>query len=391
MQFEFTSKYKIPAIVLMVLGGISIGVSFASGDVTRSWASLLLGNYFFMAIALAATFFLAVQFVAEVGWSVVIKRVLMSFGRYLIPSTIFMVLIFVFGHHYIYHWTHEGLTDPNSEHYDSIIAGKSGYLNVPFYTIRLICYALIWSGFAFLMRKWSLQEDELGGLVKYNKMTKYSAVFLVLYGVTSSTSAWDVIMSIDAHWFSTLFGWYTFASLFVTGLSMIALVTIHLKRKGYLPNVNQNHIHDLGKFMFAFSIFWTYLYFSQFMLYWYANIPEEVTYFIFRQDHYRIFFIGMLAINFGAPFLILMTRNAKRLENYVVVAAILIIIGHWFDFFMMIMPGTVGEHWHLGITEIGTSLFFLGLFLYMLFSTLSKTPLVPKNHPMLEESVHFHV
>jgi hypothetical protein len=127
------------------------------------------------------------------------------------------------------------------------------------------------------------------------------------------------------------------------------------------------------------------------MLYWYANIPEEVTYFIFRQDHYRIFFIGMLAINFGAPFLILMTRNAKRLENYVIVAAILIIIGHWFDFFMMIMPGTVGEHWHLGITEIGTSLFFLGLFLYILFSTLSKTPLVPKNHPMLEESVHFHV
>jgi hypothetical protein len=383
-HFEFTNKYKIPAIVLIAVGALAIILGFASGDLARSWASLLLGNYFFMVIALAATFFLAIQYVAEVGWSVVIKRVLMSFGSYLIPSTILMILIFVFGHHHLYHWTHEGLNDP-------IIDGKRGYLNIPFYLIRLIAYAVIWSGFAFLMRKWSLQEDEIGGLSQYNKMSKYSAIFLVLYGVTSSTSAWDIIMSIDAHWFSTLFGWYTFASLFVTGLSVIALVVIHLKRKGYLPYVNENHIHDIGKFMFAFSVFWTYLYFSQFMLYWYANLPEEVTYFIFRQDHYKPIFIGLFFINFLAPFLILMTRGAKRKENTVVVVAVIIIIGHWLDFFMMIMPGTVGEHWHFGITEVGTSLFFLGLFMYVLFTTLSKTPLVPKNHPMLEESIHFHV
>jgi len=384
MQFEFTNKYKMPAIVLMALGIVSIAIGFAGGDATRSWASLLLGNYYFMSIALAATFFLAVQFVAEVGWSVLIKRVLMSFGAYLIPATILMIIIFLVGHHHIYHWTHEGLNDP-------IIDNKRAYLNIPFFTIRLVLYAIIWAGFAFLIRKWSLEEDQIGGLTNYNKMTKYSAAFLVLYGITSSTSAWDIIMSIDAHWFSTLFGWYTFSSLFVAGLSAVALVVIHLKNNGFLPHVNENHIHDLGNFIFAFSIFWTYLYFCQFMLYWYANLPEEVTYFIFRQEHYKVLFIGLFLINFAAPFLVLMTRGSKRHQSFMVITSIILIVGHWLDFFMMIMPGTVGENWHLGIPEVGTSLFFLGLFIYVLFSTIAKTPLEPKNHPMLDESIHFHI
>jgi hypothetical protein len=387
-MFQFTGKHKAIFGTIAGIGLLSIIIGFTQNDPTRSWASLLLGNFFFMAIALAAIFFLAVQYVAEVGWSVVIKRVLMSFAPYLAFGSIAMVLIFIFGHHHIYHWTHEGLTDPNSPEYDKIIAGKSGYLNMPFYIIRLCAYAAIWTGFAFLLRKLSLQEDEIGGNTNYFKGVKFSAIFLVLFGVTSSTSAWDVIMSIDVHWFSTLFGWYTFASYFVSALSMIAIVVIYLKWKGALPQVNENHIHDLGKFMFGFSVFWTYLWFSQFMLYWYANMPEEVAYFMFRQEHYSMFFLGNVFLNFICPFLILMTSDQKRREIAVFFVAIIILIGHWSDFFMMIMPGTVGSHWHLGITEIGTSMFFFGLFMYTLFHTLSKTPLIAKNHPMLDESKH---
>lgn len=391
MQFEFTNKHKITFGSLIGIGAIAIAVGFAGGDATRSWSSLLLGNYYFMAIALAAIFFLAVQYVAEVGWSVVLKRVMLSFGPYLIIGGIGMVIIFLLGHHDIYHWTHKELYDKSSPEFDKVMFGKKGYLNVPFYTVRLICYAVIWAGFAWMMRKFSLLEDEVGGLTNYNKMTKWSAIFLVLFGVTSSTSAWDIIMSIDAHWFSTLFGWYNFISFFGSGLSLLAVVTIYLKRRGHLPLVNENHIHDLGKYMFAFSMMWAYLWFSQFMLYWYANLPEEVIYFMTRQEYYKVFFIGNLFLNFAAPFLILMMRGAKRKENAVLFVAVVILVGHWFDYFQMIMPGTVGSHWHMGFVEIGTSLFFLGLLLFVLFSTLSKTPLTPKNHPMLDESKHFHL
>ena len=125
--------------------------------------------------------------------------------------------------------------------------------------------------------------------------------------------SWDWIMSIDPHWFSTLFGWYVFASMIVSGVTTIALITIYLKSKGYLEFVNDSHIHDLGKFMFGFSVFWTYLWFSQFMLIWYSNIPEEVTYFMTRIEDYNLPFFGMVVMNFIFPLLILMNSDYKRL------------------------------------------------------------------------------
>src|SRR5205085_8337530 len=148
--------------------------------------------------------------------------------------------------------------DPNSPEYDHILAGKSGFLNIPFFLIRLIAYSIIWVGFTYLLRRHSLQEDEEGGLVHYNRSVALSAIFMVLFAVTSSTSAWDFLMSIDSHWFSTLFGWYTFIGLFVSGLAMICLLTLYLKSRGYMEHVTVNHLHDVGKYMFAFSIFWTY-------------------------------------------------------------------------------------------------------------------------------------
>lgn len=389
--YSVTKKNKLLAFILMGLGLASIGYGFAT-DSLREWANLLVSNFYLMAIALGSLFFLAVQYVAEVGWSAQLKRILMANSMYLIPSTIFLIIIFVFGHHDLYHWTHHDLVDKASPHYDKIIDGKSGYLNVPFFVIRLVLYAVIWAGAALLLRKESLKEDMNGGTTHYFKSVKISAIFLVLFAVTSSTSAWDIIMSIDAHWFSTLFGWYVFAGTFVSALTVITMITIYLKKNGYLPNVNDSHLHDLGKFMFAFSIFWTYLWFSQFMLYWYANLPEEVTYFIERVDHFRLLFWLNPLINFVFPFLVLMTRDAKRYSGWVVTAGVVMLFGHWLDLYLMIMPGTVGhEHAHFGIPEFGTLAFFAGLFIYVMFTMLSKAPIVPKNHPMLDESYHHHI
>jgi hypothetical protein len=170
-------------------------------------------------------------------------------------------------------------------------------------------------------------------------------------------------------------------------------LVIYLKRNGYLPNVNDNHIHDLGKFMFAFSVFWTYLWFAQFMLIWYANLPEEVAYFVARQSpEFKPLWLMNVVINFLCPFLILMARDSKRADWTVVFVGCLLLMGHWLDVYLMIMPGTVGSaHAHIGFVEIGTTLFFAGLFLWVFFNSLSKAAVVPQKHPMLEESYHFHV
>jgi hypothetical protein len=203
--------------------------------------------------------------------------------------------------------------------------------------------------------------------------------------------AWDWIMSIDTHWFSTLFGWFVFSSMGVTGFTMIALTAIVLKRKGYLDQVNENHIHDLGKWIFAFSILWTYMWFSQFMLIWYSNIPEEVTYYMARWDNYNALFWLTSTINFIFPLLILMSRDSKRNFGYILTVGVIVLIGHWCNIFLMIAPGTLKDHWHIGFTEIGMFMGFLGLFLFIINKALTKAPLFVENHPFADESVHHHI
>lgn len=298
------------------------------------------------------------------------------------------------GGHHMYAADYEGMEGEEvieNPHFDSIIAGKTPFLNFGFFIIRAIIYLLGWIWATRLLRKLSLREDEVGGLDNYRKSVKVSAIFTVFFAVTSSTMAWDWIMSIDTHWFSTLFGWYVFASMFVSGLTVLTMIAIYLKKLGYVEGLNENHIHDLGKFMFAFSVFWTYLWFSQFMLIWYANIPEEVTYFMARFDNYKLPFFTALVLNFIMPLLVLMSRDSKRNFGFLIAAGIMILFGHWLDFFCMITPGTMGEHWHIGIVELGGLAGFAGLFMLVVFNTLSKAPLIQKNHPMLKESELHHI
>lgn len=377
-------------MIMIAVGVVAIVMGFMT-DKTRTWAALLQNDFYFTAMALAGTFFVAFQYVAQAGWAVGIKRIPEAMGGFLKFGMAGMIVIFLLGHHDLYHWTHAELYDKASPEYDHILAGKQGFLNIPFFLIRLVAYAAIWIGFTMMLRKHSLLEDKEGGLEHYKRSITLSAIFIVLFAVTSSTSAWDFLMSIDAHWFSTLFGWYTFAGLFVSGLAMMAMFILYLRGRGYMNHITENHLHDVGKFMFAFSVFWTYLWFSQFMLIWYANLPEEVVYYQLRWEQFRTLWVANLLINFCAPFLILMTRDAKRQTAILWVGGAVIILGHWLDVFMMVTPGIMGKDWHLGFVELGTMVGFLGLFIWSTLSELSKATLVPKNHPMLQESLHHHI
>lgn len=359
----------------------------------KPWAALYVGCLFIMLISLGALAFYAIQQVAQAGWSPVLFRVMQGITAYLpVGSVIFFVLLVLCGMHFnhLFVWMGEGVTDPTSPNYDKLITGKSGYLNVPFWLIRAAIFLIGWNLYRYFSRKNCLAQDDATDNSFYKKNFKMSAAFLVFFIVTESIMSWDWIMSVDPHWFSTLFGWYVFASFFVSGITTIALVTLYLKSKGYLEFVNTSHIHDLAKFMFGISVFWTYLWFSQFMLIWYSNIPEEVTYFITRIENYNLPFFGMVVMNFVFPILILINTDFKRLTWIIVMAGTVILLGHYVDFFNMIMPATVGDQWFIGIPEIGSLIFFVGLFLFVVFTALTKSPLLAKRNPFIEESKHFH-
>ena len=358
----------------------------------RPWSALYVAAFFFMMIALGALAFYAIQFAAQAGWSPLLFRVMEGITAYLLPGAIIVVCIalgshFIGHHNEIFIWMNDEVVAD-----DKIIQGKTDWLNIPWFIARAIIFISGWCLYRHFARKFSIAQDnaEEGDNRNFKKSFRIAAAFLVFYIYTESMMAWDWIMSVDPHWFSTLFGWYVFASMIVSAVTVIAMVTMYLKGKGLLPQVNDSHIHDLAKFMFGFSIFWTYLWFSQFMLIWYSNIPEEVTYFITRIEDYKLPFFGMLVMNFIFPLLLLMNSDYKRINWFVIMAGIVILFGHYIDIFNMIMPATVGDRWFIGIPEIGSILLFGGLFLFIVFTALTKAPLVAKRNPFIHESEHFH-
>jgi hypothetical protein len=361
----------------------------------RLWANVWLNAVYFAGASVIGLFFISYNYLAQAGWATAFKRIPEAMPAFLPFAGIAILAVFFIAGQDLFHWTNPALFDKSSPEFDPIINGKSGFLNTPFYLGRIIAYFGLWYFLWLKIRNFSLQEDLEGGTEYYEKSIKWGTAFLLVFGVTSSTSAWDFVMSIDTHWFSTMFGWYTLASWHVTGLAIITLTVVTLKEQGYLKIVNESHLHDLGKFMFAFTIFWTYVWFAQFMLIYYANLPEETIYYRERFSGfggiYKAPFFINIFLNFVFPFLVLMTRDAKRTYIFLKLAAWGIIIGHYFDFYTNIMPGTVGEHGGFGPIEFGMILIFACGFMWTLSSQLSKANLIPKNHPMLEESLHHDI
>lgn len=410
LNYTFTNKTRNITFGLMAIGLITIIAGFIADTApeginaedyhhTRVWANLLLNSYFFMGIGLLATFFMALQYAAEVAWSVAVKRVYEAVSCYLPVGAIIMFLVLLAGQlhlHSLYQWMDADTLNPSSPKFDEGIVNKAAYFGIAnhnwFFWLRTCLYLSIWCWFQYGFRKRSLEEDlQNGTAIHYKNMGK-GAMFLVFFAVTSSTSAWDWLMSLDVHWFSTMYGWYAFSGMWISAMVTIILFVLFLKRKGYLPQVNDSHIHDLGKWVFAVSFLWSYLYFCQFMLIWYTNIPEETIYFQDRLHNYGYMALmwTVFFMNFLFPMILLMSRDAKRNYVFLTTVGCIIFVGHWLDVFMMVMPGTVKANWHLSWIEIGTALGFLGLILFVVNRALTKAPLMVKNHPYRDESVHHH-
>jgi len=384
--FKLTKNLKMAGIAMVAIGLLALLYGWIAGlEADRIYANLHLNSFYFVSLGLTGLFFVAVHAIAESGWQVSMQRVGEAMSMFIPVGGIIMLIVFLAGGmHHLFEWTHE-------DHLDHILIKKVAYLNQPFFYIRFFVFFTGWVLLAWLIRKTSRQLDMNGDIQYFNRLRKYSAFYVVFLAISSVVSSWDWLMSIDAHWFSTLYGWYVFSSMLVTGFSVLVIFVFVLQRMGYMKHVNEEHIHDMGKYMFGLSIFWAYLWFSQYMLIWYANIPEETIYFYERLKYFDTVFYFNLIVNFAIPFLLMMPRNAKRVYWVVIPVAVLIFIGHWVDLYQLIMPSAVGhEAAGIGFLEIGLTIGFIGLFMLVTFWGLSKAPLVPKNHPFYEESLHYH-
>jgi len=347
-QFVFESKTKTLLIGGMVLGAVCLGLTYFNDDEyhTRFWTNWLHNSVFFTGVAFTAMFFLSAQITAFAGWNSVVRRIWEAMSQFMWVGLILMgvIALGVWGHfHHLYHWNSLdiNITDPEAPHYDRILAGKKGFLNPVWFTVGTIGFLLIWYYWAKKLRQASVDQDtmETEDFKYYKKQRKWAASFLPLGGFLSTVFFWQSVMSVDPHWYSTMFAWYSMVSMWLGSIAMTIMLIIYLKSLGYLEYLNQNHLHDIGKFLFGISVFWTYLWFDQFMLIWYANNGEETIYFNERMTHYPVLFWGNLLLNFVTPFLILMRNDTKRKFGTMFFVALIVFFGHWWDYFYMIKPG----------------------------------------------------
>ena len=395
---KWSAGFMIVGLLTLILGVVFLNpAAGAHGDnvnSTRFWAVLLQNSLFWLLLVNVSTFFIVICTLAMGGWQVAFRRVTEAIGSIVpimgIITIVIMICIIFGGRADIYPWLDKQMVTN-----DKVLSGKTGFLNPYVYILFSIVVIGLWAYLGRKLHNLSLESDKMGTMdfdtskAWLKKNMSVSAYYIVLYLLSvGSVAPWLWLMSIDPHWFSTMYSWYTFASTFVAGIALITIFVIYFKNRGQLEFVTQEHLQDLGKFMFAFSIFWTYLCFAQFMLIWYANIPEETVYFKIRlQGPYEGLFYLNLVLNFLAPILIFMKKATKRNYTIVTFMCIVIIFGHWVDFYQMVMPGTVKYQPHLSWFEFGIPLGFIGLVMWGVSKFAERVPMTAINNPFLKESI----
>lgn len=386
-QFKISTTFKI---VTLSLTGIGI-TTFVAGLLSNpeaTWAGYLIANYYFLSLAMGAAFFLVIQNISQSGWSSALKRVPEAMMAYIPFATVFFLLLY-FGLHDLYHWS-----DKEAVANDLLLQHKAGYLNVPFFFARLLICFVLWIIFTRVLRQLSLCEDNYdpddheGIMTLFVKTELYSKIFIFILAITFSLTAFDWIMSIDAHWYSTIFALKNLVAAFLHGVSVLALIVFILYKKGYYPFLNKYHLHDFSRYIFMLSIVWGYFWFAQFMLIWYGNIPEETIYYYFRwQEGWKVMFFLEIGLNWALPFMILLPVKTSRNMAVITAVIVFLIIGQYVDLFVQIIPGTTGVL-KFGWIDAGLFLGYTGLFALIVATSLSKAKILPINHPYLQESLN---
>ncbi|MCC6365278.1 MAG: hypothetical protein IT165_17320 [Bryobacterales bacterium] len=383
--FEFS--YQAPRTLhrkLFALAGIGAlawiaGLVFAP---ERAWANLLIVSFWLLSMGLAGGLFVGLQYVCGAGWAVAFRRVPEAMIAAAPAGAAGLLIVFLF-HPELYPWM---------AHHGEASGFHAFWLSRPFFLLRVVVYFVLWLGFSWYLVRNSHRQDEEGGLVFRRRNIRASAIYMYVFALSYWLASVDWIMSLEPEWTSTIFGIYHYAGMFVSGVAAIILLILWLKRTSPLGDfVNQEHLHDLGKLLFAFSTFWMYIFFSQYMLIWYANMTEESVYYILRQQGVLgVLFLVNVVLNWGVPFLILLSSAAKRTPAVLASMAILVLVGRWLDLYLMVMPPATHGKVALPWMEIGMMVGAMALFVLTFLAWFRRAPQVPVRDPLLSQSLSYH-
>lgn len=381
-----SSTFKAFFLILFGLG-TAVFLYLLTTDKERAWHAYLTGYFYFFLLGIGGLFFSSIQHITKAGWSVNVRRFCESFTAFL-PFAFLGALLLLLGGKSLFDWFH-----PDRVHADHLLEHKQSYLNPTFFAIRIVLFFLMWLLFNKKLTGGSLAQDKTGDESITHKSVGWSIGFLLFFSISFSLFSVDLIMALQPQWFSTIFGVYCFAGLFQSTMAAMILFIMYCRRQGLLTGyVDENHLHDLGKFMFAFTVFWAYIAYSQYMLIWYANLPEETIFYLPRvTGSWTYVSAALLLFKFVVPFLALLSRRAKRNPPFLAAIAILILVMQYVDLYWLIYPNYNAEAPVFGIPEVAIWLGFAGAFMFLVTRFLSSHPIIPVKDPRIHESLHHHV
>ena len=380
--------HRFARLPFVGIGVATIGVAqlviFGARHAERLYAAWLVAFLFFLTIALGCLYFVLIHTAMQGSWGILVRRVAENAAATL-PLFAILFLPVAFGLHSLYHWSH-----PDAAAHDALLRFKQPYLNEPFFFARPALYFVVWSGIALWFRRQSRLQDGAGNAAAAARLVRYSGALLIPLAITTTFAAFDWVMSLAPHWYSTIFGVYVFAGGFVAGFALLSIVAVALRRSGLVPALGAEHFHDLGKLLFAFTVFWAYIGFCQFFLIWYANIPEETIWYRVRlAGGWKLVTIALAVGHFALPFFFLMSRTMKRNPTTLVMAAVWLLAMHFVDVYWLVIPSVEGLGARPGIVDVAALLAVGGAFLAVFAWLTVKSPLVPTGDPRLAESLAF--
>ncbi|TGK62758.1 hypothetical protein EHQ27_05470 [Leptospira wolffii] len=397
INFKLDSKTRNALVGMILVGLASLGIAafglghenlrHEGGHSNPAWSAYLVGTFFILGITLAGVFFTSLAHITGAHWPVTLRRISEAYGTF-IPVIGGLLLLLIVGGHDLYEWTHEDVVAE-----DHLLQHKKPLLNIGFFSVIIVVLSVVWSAFGYLFYKRSVAQDSDKDVKHTQFNAKLAGGYIIFFALSFSLASIELVMSLTPHWFSTMFGVYCFAGAYQAGLSSFILVAYYLKKRGFLGNlVNENHIHDLGKFLLGFTVFWAYVGFSQFMLIWYANIPEETFFYEQRlTGGWEYLTLALPAIKFAVPFLLLLNRPNKRDIDFLMKVAIWVIFTQVTEIFWLVYPSNFVD-FSLGgyLVSLGSTVGVIGLFALVVFKRLEKAPLIPVGDPRLEDCLHHH-
>jgi hypothetical protein len=383
---ELPKKFQTVGTVLFVIGLIGVIAAYLT-DGSRSAFNNIIMLMFLTSIGLGSLFLVSVEFVAGAVWSTPFRRIPEFLSSILLVLPIVVVpLLFKLGD--IFHWMHPEVVEA-----DKILTGKAPYLNVDFFIIRVIVFILLWIIFYYFITKNSKKQDTTFDQSLTKRNIKLSAAFIPVFGITISFTAFDWLMSLEPHWFSTIFGVYYFSGSILAAFAAVTLIVVWLNENGYLvKGLTKDHYYSLGAFMFAFTNFWAYIAFSQFLLIWYANLPEETFWFLQRWEGSWIYFsIGLIFVRFVIPYVGLISQPSKMDPKRLIIMSVWLLFAHWYDLYWLAMPNYSKEGVLFSWIELTFPLMAVGIVILLLVQLSKKNNLVPIGDPKLKRGIDFRL